>query len=63
MLSVWSTAHGASRPGTHRGHLLSWGAAVSLQCPLWCWQSCGEDPRAQGLGRHQIVTVPKAQDV
>ena len=60
MFSVWGSADGTSWPGAHRDHLLCWGAAVSLQRPLWCGQSCSEDPLAQGLG--WTVTVPRAQE-
>lgn len=54
MFSVWGSADGTSWPGAHRDHLLHWGAAVSLQCPLWRGQSCGEDT----LGRVGVENSP-----
>ena len=61
MFSVWGSADGTSWPGAHRDHLLHWGAAVSLQCPLWRGQSCGEDILGRGLG-WRTVPVPVAQE-
>jgi hypothetical protein len=43
VLRICGTDDGTCWPGAHRGHLLPWGAAVYVQCTLWCGQSCGKD--------------------